>query len=335
MYNEILISVIVCCRNEEKYIARCIESLENQKGLPGNFEILVIDGMSDDRTIQIVEELKSKYQNIELLSNPQKVKPPAVNLGFKRAKGKFIAICDAHTIYDEYYLSNCLRILNDMPEVWCSGGPIVSVGQSNFGKAVAIAMSSFIGVGNAKHRFANYEGYAEMACFPIFRRDVLEKVGLYDEFFIINHDDEYCYRLRKAGGKVYLSPLAKSYYYVRNTPASLFKQYFTYGYWQIAFLRKHKIPIALRQLIPFLFLISVILLFIIGIIFNNLILSILLPVVYLMTLVIVSLKYLKGNNFSVLFYFPLAVIILHQAYAIGFCSGIFRFVLMRKVSFSN
>lgn len=323
-------SVIVCCRNEEEYIKKCIESLENQKGLSGDIEILIIDGMSEDKTVEIVNEIKLKSNNIKLYFNRQKFKPPAVNLGFSNAKGKYIAICDAHTTYDEYYLSNCLKILNENPEVWCSGGPIVSVGQSNFGKAVALAMSSFIGVGNAKHRFAEYEGYAEMACFPLFRREVIEKVGFYDEFFIINHDDEYCYRLRKAGGKVFLSPLAKSYYFVRNTPASLFKQYYTYGYWQIAFLMKHKLPISIRQLVPFSFLTAVILFFILGIIFNNVVLSILLPLIYVIILTIISLRFLVHNKISVLIYLPFAVMILHNAYAIGFYAGIFRFVIFKK-----
>lgn len=326
-----LISIIVCCRNEENYIRDCIESLEKQKGIDGSFEILVIDGMSDDKTVKIVEELKNKYQNIKLLLNPQKVKPPAVNLGFRNAKGRFIAICDAHTSYDEFYLFNCLKVLNEKPDVWCSGGPITSVGLTNFGKDVAFAMSSPIGVGNAKHRFENYEGYAEMACFPLFRREVIETVGYYDEFFVINHDDEYCYRLRKAGGKVYLTPSAKSFYFVRNTPSALFKQYYTYGYWQIAFLQKHKIPIALRQLIPFTFYFGVFVLLALGIILNQFVLAILLPAIYISTLTIYGFKYLLQKKVSNLLYFLQAVVILHFSYAIGFFFGIIRFIIIERI----
>lgn len=323
----ILVSVIVCCYNEEKYIKRCINSLLQQQNLAGEMEILVVDGMSNDNTPAILNEIAQSDVRVKLFNNILKVKPPAVNIGFRASRGKYIAICDAHTTYEPNYISNSLKIFESHPETWCVGGPIESIGESNFGKANAIAMSSPIGVGNAKHRFPKYEGYAEMVCFPIFLREVLEKVGYYDEFFIINHDDEYCFRLRKAGGKVYLSPTAKSYYYVRNTFIGLFKQYYSYGLWQIAFLKKHKIPISLRQLVPFTFFFFVIVLFIIGIVINQLFIGVLLPSLYLTILLLFSFPILLNYGVKIALNFPLAVFTLHFSYAIGFTSGIYKFLI--------
>lgn len=323
--NNIQISILVCCYNEEKYIEKCLNSLTFQIGIQGELEILVIDGMSTDDTRQIINRVSSNDYRVKLLDNPSRVKPPAVNIGFKEAKGKYIAICDAHTKYDINYISNSIKIIEKQPEIWCVGGPIISIGETNFGKANAIAMSKSIGVGNAKHRFPNYEGYAEMVCFPIFRREVLEKVGYYDEYFDINHDDEYCFRLRKAGGKVYLSPTAKSYYYVRNTIFGLFKQYFSYGFWQIAFLKKHKIPISIRQLVPFIFFSTVAILFIVSIITENAWIGFILPTIYAGVLFLASIPILIKNGIKVAANFPLAVFVLHFSYAIGFFSGLFKF----------
>lgn len=109
--NEPLVSLIVCCYNEEKYIEKCLISLLNQENILGEFEILVIDGMSNDRTRSIVKNFLQLDSRIKMLDNPAKVKPPAVNLGFRASKGKYIAICDAHTLYDKNYFSNSISII--------------------------------------------------------------------------------------------------------------------------------------------------------------------------------------------------------------------------------
>ena len=122
--------------------------------------------------------------------------------------------------------------LEEHPEACCAGGPILSHARSRFGQAVSQAMSHPVGIGNAKHRFGNYEGYAEGACFPVFRKEIFDKVGLYDETLVRNQDDELNYRIARIGGKVFISPRAKCTYYVRETPWQLFRQYFQYGYWK-------------------------------------------------------------------------------------------------------
>lgn len=329
--DKILVSIIVCCYNENDYIDSCLGSLVNQNDIKGKFEILVIDGMSTDGTREKIQKILRLYPEIKFFDNPAQVKPPAINIGFRNSAGTYIAICDAHTIYAEDYIIGCIRLLNKYPDVNCVGGPIVSIGKTNFGKANAIAMSSKIGVGNAKHRFPDYEGYAEMACFPVFRRNVLDTVGFYDEYFIINHDDEYCFRLRKAGGKVFLSPSVKSYYYVRNSITKLFMQYFSYGYWQIAFLKKHKEPISIRQLIPFTFFLVLILLIILSVVISKPIVGIFLPILYVIVLITAAIPVSLKEGIKVAINFPIAVFILHFSYAAGFVTGLFKF---RKKQFT-
>jgi len=328
--SEIIVSIIVCCRNEENYIYQCLDSLLKQRSIPGEFEILVIDGQSEDNTREIIFGLMKGNPGIIFFENKAKYKPQAINIGFKKSRGRYLAICDAHTVYSDDYISILIELIKEHQESVCVGGPIISIGINKFGKATAIAMSSKIGVGNPKHRFPDYEGYAEMACFPLFKREILEKVGFYDEKFIINHDDEYCFRIRKAGGKIYLSPIAKSFYYVRNTIAGLFYQYYTYGFWQIAFLKKHKEPISLRQLAPITFFSAVISLAFSGLLINSMLLSIILPVIYLSLLISFAIPVMFRKGVIIGSLFPLSVFILHLSYALGFFNGIFYFNLIKR-----
>ena len=329
-YNPI-ISVIIPCRNEEKYIGDCLISLLNQENVKDKIEILVVDGMSTDKTRTIVQNISSDNPQVILVDNPQFLTPNALNTGIKNAKGKFIAILGAHAEYSSDYLATCLELANQHPEVSCVGGPILSKGKTPFAKAAALAMSSIIGVGNAKHRFPDYEGYAEMACFPVFRRDVFDKYGLYDESLIRNQDDEFCFRITKSGGKVFISPKAKSSYFVRESPLALFKQYYNYGFWRVAVLMKHKIPISYRQQIPVLFYLIVIILVILGLVLNNLILGILLPSLYLAAIVVFSIPIFINNQFNAAVRFPVAVIVLHLSYAAGFFIGIIKFIIIDKL----
>ncbi len=329
---QLLISVIIPCRNEEKYIGDCLASLLNQKNINEKFEILVVDGMSLDNTRKIIQSISKDNPQVKLIDNPKLLTPYALNIGIKNAKGQFIAIFGAHAEYNLDYLAVCLELFNKHPDISCVGGPIISKGRNSFAKATALAMSSIIGVGNAKHRFPEYEGYAEMACFPVFKRDVFSKYGLYDESLTRNQDDEFCFRITKNGGKVFISPKAKSSYYVRENPISLFKQYFQYGFWRVAVLKKHRVPISYRQQVPILFYLTVILLAILGLVFKNLILGIFLPILYLLIVFSSSISVFIKEKFGVAIKFPFAVLVLHFSYAIGFFSGVIKFLVFDNLN---
>ncbi len=322
-----LVSVIIPCRNEAEYIEKTIHSLYNQKNVPGEIEILVVDGMSTDGTQELLNKMSSEDGRLKLIQNPKKITPIAMNLGIKNAHGEYIAIMGAHSEYDENYLSECIKLFEKDSAIMCTGGPIFSEGRTNFGKAAALAMSHPIGVGNAKHRFPNYEGFAEGAGFPVFKKEVFEKIGLYDESLIRNQDDELNFRLTKAGYKVYLSPKVKSKYYVRDHPKKLFAQYFNYGFWRVATLKKHGTAVSFRQLIPTLFYLTIIITIIIAplLTINALITIFTIPVIYLVIIAIFTAKIIKEKGIKIGFRFPLAIMILHFSYAFGFLKGISLF----------
>ena len=313
----ILISVVIPCRNEKAYIEECLQSLLMQDVPKDEFEILIIDGLSTDGTREILERFEKDYAQIHILDNVKLTTPFAMNLGVRNALGENVAICGSHTKYDSYFLSSALQLLQDHDEAGCVGGPIISVGENNFAKAAAYAMSSTIGVGNAKHRFPEYEGFAEMACFPIYRRTVFEKIGYFDEDLTRNQDDEFSLRFRLAGGKVYISPKVKSVYYVRNSPTKLFKQYFQYGFWRWRVLKKHKIQISYRQMIPSFFILTLLFSLIAGLVFKSYAIFLLIPISYFVIILTFSLKLATKETLKISGLFFSAVVILHFSYGVG------------------
>ncbi|MFY4731006.1 glycosyltransferase, partial [Nitrospira sp. BLG_2] len=159
------VSVIIPCRNERKYIAKTLETILDQDTPRGEFEILVVDGMSEDGTRDIVARMADDTAGIRLIDNLSRTTPSAMNKGIEAARGRYVAILGAHTKYARDYLRACVELLEEHPEAACVGGPILNKGFSSFGRAVALAMAHPVGIGNARHRHAHYEGYAEGACY--------------------------------------------------------------------------------------------------------------------------------------------------------------------------
>jgi glycosyltransferase involved in cell wall biosynthesis len=319
-----MLSVVIPCRNERQHIEACVLSILRQELPDGGLEVIIVDGLSDDGTREILKRLASEHPELHVVDNPRRITPCAMNAGIGKARGQFVAILGAHCQYADNYLHTCMALLHEHPEVSCVGGPAVSMGRGRFGQAVAAAMSHTVGVGNAKHRHPSYEGYAEGACYPVFRKKVFEKVGLYDEMLIRNQDDELNYRLAKQGEKVFISPRARYTYFIRETPYKLFRQYFDYGYWRVAVLRKHRLPASLRQIVPPLFVSFVLTVAILCLFLPGWwrLLAGALPLAYGATLLVVGANQCGKFGWRVALLFPVAAAIMHAAYAAGFVWGL-------------
>ena len=321
-----MISVIIPSFNERYHIEASVGSLLRQERPPGGLEIIVVDGFSSDGTRDILMTLSAAHPEVRLVDNMQRITPCGMNAGIRVARGRYMAILGAHTEYARDYLRTCVELLDEHPEASCVGGPIVSKGISPFGKAVAAAMSHPVGIGNAKHRHPTYEGYAEGACYPVFRKEVFEKIGLYDEQLLRNQDDELNYRLAQQGEKVYLTPRARCTYFVRETPSELFRQYFQYGYWRVAVLRKHRLPASIRQVVPPLFMSFMLAVAILGLLLPGWwrLTAGVLPLLYGATLLGVGAGNVGKAGWRVALLFPVAAAIIHAGYAAGFAAGLIK-----------
>lgn len=247
------VTVVVPCRNERTFIASCVRSLLEQRDLPARYEILVVDGMSDDGTREILTSLAGEDPRVRVLDNPRRIVSTALNIGISASTSDVIIRVDGHARVAPDFVRANLRLLAEHPEAWTVGGPIVHRGRTAFARGVALAMSSWFGVGGARHRREDYEGYAESAQFPAIRRRVFARVGLFDERLVRNQDDEFNFRVTEAGGRIFISPAVTHEYYVRERPGALFRQYLQYGYWKMQVMRKHRKVIAPRHLAPLAF----------------------------------------------------------------------------------
>jgi GT2 family glycosyltransferase len=316
-----MVTVIMPVRNEQKAISLSLCSVLAQDYPAERLEVLVADGMSDDGTRAIVGEIAKHDPRVRLIDNPARIMAAGCNAALAFARGEIVVLLGGHAEIAPDFVRESVALLREHPEAWSVGGPILHVAHSFFGKAVAVAMSHRLGVGNASHHFANYEGYAEGAPFPILWRWVFERVGMLDERLVRNQDDEFYYRIRQAGGKVYISPRIRYTYFVRERMGQLFRQYFQYGFWRIPVMKKHQRPTTIRQVIPSLFYLACICLLLVGIWFKQPLIALALPSLYGVSLAAVGLSVLPNVGYQVACRVPLAIATLHAGYALGLMYG--------------
>src|SRR5690606_14594500 len=213
-------------------------------------EIIVVDGMSDDGTRELVEGLSEEIAGLKLLDNPERTVPYALNRGLRAAMYDLVVRVDGHAELFPDFFDQCFAALAAHPEVSCVGGPIENVAEGPVSEAISAALSSPFGVGNARFRTGGHEGYVDTLAFGMYRKSALFEVGMFDEELTRNQDDEMNFRLVKAGRPIWFTDKIRSRYFVRSSFGKLWRQFFQYGYWKVYVNRKHRAVTNLRQLAP-------------------------------------------------------------------------------------
>lgn len=236
-------------RNEHRFIAHCLDSILANDYPRSRLEILVIDGMSTDDSREIVQSYSDTHSFIRQLSNPKRHQAAALNIGLREARGGIIIRMDAHISYGRDYIRTCVELLRttDADNV---GGIQQDTGTDYVSRAIAAASATPWGVGNAHFRFAKRQMWVKTVPLGAWRKGTLEALGGFDESWACNEDYELNYRLRKAGGRILLSPEITFLYYVRPSLKALATQYFRYGFWGVKTLQSHADSLRWRQLAP-------------------------------------------------------------------------------------
>lgn len=247
--DRIAITAAVAVYNEEAYIWRCINDLLSQRDLPGELEILVIDGRSTDRTADVVRSFPEFGTRIRLIDNPRRLQVYAWNIALREARGEYFAMILGHAEYEPSYLASCLEVMRRTGAA-AVGGVQRPYGSGMLGEAIAWCMSSAFGMGNARFRYTDAEEETD-SVFSIFTRvERLRALGGYDERIPFDEDSDLNYRLRRSGAKLVVSPRIHVRYHVRRSLKALCKQMFRYGYWRRFTQRKHPDAVPLRVLAP-------------------------------------------------------------------------------------
>lgn len=249
------VSFVMPVRNEEEYIRASLQSLVDQDYPAVELDIIVVDGRSSDRTREIIEEIRERNPQVRCLDNSAGIVPTAMNIGIRAARGDVIIRADGHNVYPHDYATNCVKYLEETGADNV-GGPWVTVaaGESFGARLVAAVLSSPFGVGNSKFRTSREEGFVDTVPFGAFRREVFDRVGMFNEKLVRNQDNELNARIRKAGGKIYLTPALTTHYHpVKNFPR-LLKYAFKTSQWHIFTLRENRKSMGARHLAPAVFL---------------------------------------------------------------------------------
>jgi glycosyltransferase involved in cell wall biosynthesis len=246
------VSIVVPCRNEETYLARCLDSILAGDYPRGRLEILVVNGGSTDRTAEVLAQYAATHQAIAALENPRGTTPAALNIGIRAAAGEIIIRMDAHVLYPPDYIR---RLVAGLEESGADnvGGILETVPAEDTptARAIALGISHRFGVGNAHFRIGtDQRREVDTVPFGCFRREVFERIGLFDEELIRNQDDELNFRIITRGGRVLLLPDVFCQYFARRSLDQLARMYYQYGYFKPLVARKVGRVMTVRQLVP-------------------------------------------------------------------------------------
>ena len=246
-----VVSLILPIRNEAEYILATLQSITHQDYPLDRMEILVVDGMSTDSTRNIVENFihANPALNLEMLVNPKKIVPPALNIGIKQSTGEYILWLSGHSELPEYYVSTVVEYLQ-RGDVQNVGGQVVPVGRTYLERAIAMAISSPFFIGNSYFRYGEEERLVDTVFPGAFPREIFDEVGYFDEELVRHQDYDFNLRLRNAGGKILYVPNLKVKYFPRSSMRALFKQYFQYGVWKVRVTQKSRQAFRIRHLAP-------------------------------------------------------------------------------------
>lgn len=316
-----LVTVVMPIRNEGNYIEKSLGAVLHQDYPSEKMEIIIADGMSTDNTRDIIRTMQAQY-SLTLIDNPSKYVPAGLNRAIRLAKGEVIIRVDGHCELASDYVRRCVTYLDGHPDVDCVGGALVTVGETLVARTIAVAMSSPFGVGGVAFRTGSQKGrLVDTLAFGAYRRDVFDKIGLFDEELVRNQDDEFNVRLTQTGGLIWLDPDITSTYYSRAGFKGLWKQYFQYGFYKVRVMQKRGTIPSWRHLVPSAFVGGLFLSMVLALITKQPLWLLLAAGPYAFANSIASLLTAR-KNMVMLPILPIAFLILHLSYGLGFLGGL-------------
>jgi len=252
-----MVSVIIPCRNEARYIRSVVDSVLSSDPPKGELEIIVVDGMSDDGTREVLAEYERKHpERLRVLDNPKKVVPSSLNMAIRAARGKIIVRLDAHAYYEKDYIAQCVEWLERSGADNVGGTCLVEPTEDTLiDRALARSIGHPFGSGDAHHKTSQSAEprYVDTVAFGCFRKELFSRIGYFREDMARSQDMEFNIRLRKGGGKILWVPHIKSRYQARSGLRRVVPYYFSNGFWVLFPLKLGVWAFRPRHLVPFAF----------------------------------------------------------------------------------
>ncbi|OQD55642.1 glycosyl transferase family 2 [Streptomyces phaeoluteigriseus] len=316
------VSVIMPVLDEERHLRGAVQAILSQE-YAGEMEVVIALGPSTDRTDEIAAELVAetashKNKRVHTVPNPTGRTPAALNAAIKASRHPVVVRVDGHGMLSPNYIATAVRLLEETG-AQNVGGIMHAEGENDWEHAVAAAMTSKIGVGNAAFHTGGQAGPAETVYLGVFRREALEQQGGYNEEFIRAQDWELNFRIREAGGLIWFSPELKVSYRPRPSVKALAKQYKDYGRWRHVVARYHEGSINLRYLAPPAAVCAIAAGTVVGAALTPL--GFLIPGGYLAAIALGSLPAGKGLPLKARLRIPVALATMHMSWGFGFLTS--------------
>ncbi|PYC77646.1 glycosyl transferase family 2 [Streptomyces tateyamensis] len=311
------VSVIMPVLNEERHLRSAVRRILEQE-YAGAMEVVLALGPSTDRTDAIAAELAAEDPRVRTVPNPTGRTPAGLNAAIRASSHPIVVRVDGHGLLTPGYVATAVRLLREM-DAANVGGIMHAEGETEWEHAVAAAMTAKIGVGNAAFHTGGLAGEAETVYLGVFRREVLEKLGGYNEEFIRAQDWELNYRIRQDGGLIWFTPQLKVTYRPRPSVRALAKQYKDYGRWRRVVTRYHRGSVNLRYLAPPTALLAVLLGLVLGAAVHPAFLV--LPGGYAAGILAGSVPAGRGLSAKARLLLPVALATMHFSWGFGFLTS--------------
>ena len=325
------VSVVVGIRNEEKFIEECIESLLHLDYPQDSYEIIIVDGMSTDKT----QDLVQKYP-VRLLLNERKNVAAARNLGVENARGDLVAFTDGDCQVDPRWLKTLVSEMMNAPEdVACVGGPnLIFDTDPVFGRVVGHAQETFLGSGgSAQSKNSTKKHYVSSLpnCNAMYKKNTIREAGYFDERFVVGQDGDLNYRISRIGYKFLYIPEAKVLHHRRGTLKSFSVRMFKYGMWMAELFKKHGEFVRWYAFLPSIAILFAVFSLIISLVYTAPIVILLVLMALYFVLVFVSsiqVIYKMKSKYGLIALFVIPV--QHVTYGLGFLYSFANSLLLSK-----
>ncbi|MFC7327481.1 glycosyltransferase family 2 protein [Marinactinospora rubrisoli] len=310
------VSVVMPILNEERHLAAAVRHVLSQD-YPGELEVVLAVGPSKDRTQEVADSLAAADPRVKVVANPSGRTPSALNAAIAASSHSIVARIDGHAMMPSDYLRVAVETLEETGADNV-GGIMAAEGETPWERAVAAAMTSKIGVGNARFHTGGEGGPADTVYLGVFRRSALDRVQGYDEAFLRAQDWEMNHRIRQSGGVVWFQPRMRVSYRPRPNVRALARQYFHYGRWRRVVARQHKGTMNLRYLAPPVALVAIVLGLVGGCFFWP---AWLVPAAYVLAVAGACVPLGGGLPLSARAAIPVALATMHMAWGAGFLTS--------------
>ena len=313
------ISIIIPTKNEEKHIGKLLTSLFLQSYPKSKFEVLIFDGLSKDKTLEIIKNYRDKL-NIKIFKNLKIKQVYAFNEGIKRGKGNYFIILGAHADISKKFVENSvktfLKIKKEEPKLAGVGGTIKNKYKNKFSKLISLLYSSPFS-GASSYRYNKKPHFSKTIVFGLYDKNIVKKIGKFDEDFIVGQDLELNLRLNKKGYKLYTNPKIKAYYFPRLSFKKFLKQTFNYGAARGLLIRK-------KYFCIFWFIPAFFVLYELFLIFFNSFVAFLPLISYFIISFFVSVKIFMNTKKTESLILPFFYFLFHNLIGFGFIYGLIR-----------